>query len=206
MVLAGHLPTMTTLPMSTFKLHRFGHAIPQYAHPPHSQINAVMQFHRSNRNHPLVLLTFNVSTLPPGAVSVNASLDVRFWPLEVDDGRLELFTRGHASKGLALFGLSISSSLDETLVSGMAGGAPGSEGAASFVVCSSTSVRASSSFSRSRVRFCASDWKRRVGLIVFRVNVFNGLSRSAPSALCSSRPRSFASISSSSSPASSNRR
>jgi hypothetical protein len=69
---------------------------------------------------------------------------------------------------------------------------------------SSISVTASSSFSASRVRFCSSVWKRRVGLTDFRVSVLNGLTIELPSGLRCRRPRSSVSISSSSSSSSVN--
>ncbi len=103
--------------------------------------------------HALVFLTFEVSTVPVGEVSSRASDAVRFWPFEADECRLEPLTLGHESNGLALRALSILSIFEETLADVLVERAPASDDSATAVLWSSTSVRASSSFSRSRSRF-----------------------------------------------------
>lgn len=89
--------------------------------------------------------------MPGSGVSSRASDAVRFWPFVVDECRLEPLTLGHESNGLAFRGLSILSTLKEMLADGSVVLAPVSD--APVMIWSSTSVRASSSFSRSRSRF-----------------------------------------------------
>ena len=89
--------------------------------------------------------------MPAGGLSSRASDAVRFWPCMRDECRLEPLTLGHESNGLAVRGLSVLSSLEEMLADGLVVLAPVSGGP--ITIGSSTSVKASSSFSRSRSRF-----------------------------------------------------
>ena len=89
--------------------------------------------------------------MPAGGLSSRASDAVRFWPFAADDCRLEPLTRGHESNGLAVRGLSNLSTLEEMLADGLVVLAPVSDGP--VTIGSSTSVKASSSFSSSRSRF-----------------------------------------------------